>query len=58
MQSRFPRGVLRQEREVLAIEVLTARGQTEAAKERARAFVVAYPKSPHSEKLRRVLDGP
>ena len=58
MQSRFPRGVLRQEREVLAIEVLTARGQTEAARERARAFVRAYPKSPHSEKLRRVLDGP
>jgi hypothetical protein len=58
MQSRFPRGVLRQEREVLAIEVLTARGQTEAAKDRARAFVRAHPKSPHSEKLRRVLDGP
>ncbi|HVR21060.1 MAG TPA: outer membrane protein assembly factor BamD [Polyangiaceae bacterium] len=58
MQARFPRGVLRQEREVLAIEVLTARGQTEAARDRARAFVRAYPKSPHSEKLRRVLDGP
>jgi hypothetical protein len=58
MQARFPRGVLRQEREVLAIEVLTARGQTEAAKDRARAFVRAHPKSPHSEKLRRVLDGP
>jgi len=58
MQARFPRGVLRQEREVLAIEVLTARGQMEAAKDRARAFVRAHPKSPHSEKLRRVLDGP
>jgi hypothetical protein len=58
MSQRFPRGVLNQEREVLTIEVLDARGQTAAAKARARAFVRAHPKSPHSEKLRRSLDEP
>jgi hypothetical protein len=58
MQSRFPRGVLGQEREVLAIEILSAQGNAEAAKARARAFVRAHPKSPHSEQLGRLADGP
>ena len=51
----FPRGVLLQEREVLAIEVLAAQGDAAAAQRRARAFVKAHPESPHSAKLRRFL---
>lgn len=57
-QRRFPRGVLSQEREVLAIEILSARGNADAARSRARAFIAAYPSSPHSEKLRRLFGVP
>jgi TolA-binding protein len=56
LQVQFPQGMLTQEREVLSIEVLYARGNAEGAKRRARAFVKAYPKSPHSAKLTRFLD--
>jgi Outer membrane lipoprotein len=56
LQAQFPKGVLSQEREVLAIEVTYARGNVDAAKRRAKAFVKAYPKSPHSAKLSRFLD--
>lgn len=56
LQAQFPKGVLTQEREVLSIEVLYARGNVEGAKRRAKAFVKAYPKSPHSAKLSRFLD--
>jgi hypothetical protein len=56
LQSQFPKGMLTQEREVLAIEVLYARGNVDGAKRRAKAFVARYPKSPHSAKLARFLD--
>ena len=56
LQKEFPKGMLSQEREVLAIEVLSARGNTEGAKRRAQAFVKAHPKSPHSAKLSRFLE--
>jgi hypothetical protein len=56
LQKEFPKGMLSQEREVLAIEVLSARGNAEGAKRRAQAFVKAYPKSPHSAKLSRFLE--
>lgn len=56
LQSQFPNGMLTQEREVLAIEVLYARGNVEGAQRRARGFVKAYPKSPHSAKLSRFID--
>ena len=56
LQSQFPKGMLSQEREVLAIEVLYARGNVDGAKRRARAFVKAHPKSPHSAKLSRFID--
>jgi hypothetical protein len=56
LQAQFPKGVLTQEREVLAIEVLNARGNVDAAKRRAKAFVARYPKSPHSTKLARFLE--
>ncbi len=58
LRTKFPRGVLGQEREVLAIEVLAARGNGDAARKRARAFIAAYPKSPHSAQLSRFADAP
>lgn len=58
LRVRFPNGVLGQEREVLSIEVLAARGNSDAARRRARAFIAAYPKSPHSAQLARFADGP
>ncbi len=58
MQAEFPRGVLMQEREVLAIETLAADGKTEAAARRARAFIAAHPESPHSARLGRFLEEP
>jgi hypothetical protein len=58
LQAQFPKGVLGQEREVLAIEVLAARGNAAAAKRRAQAFIAAYPESPHSAQLSRFTDAP
>ena len=58
LRSSFPKGMLGQEREVLAIEVLSARGHGEAARRRAKAFISAYPKSPHSAQLSRFADAP
>ena len=56
LQAHFPKGMLTQEREVLGIEVSYARGDIAGAKRRAKAFVKAYPNSPHSAKLSRFLD--
>lgn len=56
LQAQFPKGVLAQEREVLAIEVLYARGSVDGARRRAKAFIKQYPKSPHSEKLARFVE--
>jgi Outer membrane lipoprotein len=58
LQARFPKGVLGQEREVLAIEVLAARGNTAAAKRRAQAFISSFPESPHSAQLSRFEQAP
>jgi hypothetical protein len=58
MTSELPRGVLLQEREVLAIEVLAARGEISAASARARAFAKAHPTSPHTSRLHGLLDAP
>jgi TolA-binding protein len=56
LQAQFPKGMLTQEREVLAIEVLNARGNVDGAKRRAKAFIKAYPRSPHSAKLARFVE--
>jgi hypothetical protein len=56
LQSEFPRGQLTQERDVLAIEVLVANGNTAAARRKAQAFIAAHPKSPHSAKLERFVE--
>jgi hypothetical protein len=44
-----PGSVLTQEREVLAIEALSAAGRSDAARERARAFLARFPGSPHQK---------
>jgi Outer membrane lipoprotein len=56
LQAQFPQGMLAQEREVLAIEVLHARGSVDAARRRASSFIKAHPKSPHSRKLARFVE--
>jgi len=56
LQVQFPKGVLGQEREVLAIEVLAAQGNSASAKRRAQAFIAAYPESPHSAQLSRFTE--
>ena len=50
--SRFPQGVLVQEREALRIEALVALGRTGEARARAQAFITAYPNSPHLGRVR------
>lgn len=46
-QARFPKGVLKQEREVIAIEALRRLGRSADAKDRAHGFEKQYPDSPH-----------
>lgn len=58
LEQRFPRGVLGQEREVLSVELLSASGDAARARSKARAFVAAHPKSPHSQRLSRFLEEP
>ena len=57
MQTQFPNGALSQEREVLGIEALAARGNAVAAERNARAFIIEHPESPHAvQLLRRFLE--
>jgi len=58
LQSRSPRGILAQEREVLTIQVLAALGDTAGAGRRAKAFLDTYPNSPHAPQLRRFAGEP
>jgi hypothetical protein len=51
----FPRGMLSEERDALAIGVLLARGQTDAARARATRFVSRYPQSIHRERVEPAL---
>jgi outer membrane protein assembly factor BamD (BamD/ComL family) len=55
MASRFPRGELAQEREVVAIQALLALGQRAAAATRTTAFLRAHPSSPYADSLRQAL---
>lgn len=48
---RFPRSVLAQEREVIAIQALSRMGQTDAAKKRGADFERQYPGSAHQNKI-------
>jgi hypothetical protein len=56
-QAQAMQGVLYQESEALTIEALARSGQREAASTRARAFLTAYPQSPHAARLQ-PLAGP
>jgi hypothetical protein len=55
-QSRYPRSVLYQEREVLTIEALGATGAASAAQQRAERFLKRYPSSPHVGRLKRFVE--
>ncbi len=48
-----PNGLLIQEREALTVEALAALGRRDAARARADAFLVRYPRSPHVLAVRR-----
>ncbi len=52
---RFPRGLLAQEREVLAIDALIRLGRTSDATQRAQAFAAAHPSSPHRRRIDALL---
>ena len=56
LQSQFPNGELRQERDVLTVEALAASGNSAAAKSKAAAFIAAHPSSPLSTKLERLVE--
>lgn len=55
MQRVVGSGALNQERELLVIEVLGARGDAARADSLARAFIAAHPESPHTLALRRFV---
>jgi hypothetical protein len=56
LESRYPRSVLSQEREVLTIEALGATGDSAAARARAKRFLERFPKSPHAARLQRFAE--
>jgi hypothetical protein len=51
LQRAVPGGILGQEREALAIEALAKSGRSSEAQSRARAFLQAYPQSPHAARV-------
>jgi TolA-binding protein len=52
----FPRGVLTQEREAIAIEGLAALGRGDEARRRLHAFAARYPESGYLWRLERVVE--
>ncbi len=48
---RFPKGILAQEREVIAIEALSRMGRGKDARDRAQGFREQYPGSPHRDSV-------
>jgi hypothetical protein len=54
-ERRFPDGILLQEREALTISALAELGRSSEASARARAFLRAFPSSPHAERVRRAV---
>jgi hypothetical protein len=54
---RFPRGVLAQEREVIAIEALSRLGRPDEAKKAATDFTELYPDSAHRKKVETTTGG-
>jgi hypothetical protein len=58
LRARSPKGVLSQERDVLAIQIASALGDAVTAKRKAKEFLHAYPESPHAPQLRRLAADP
>jgi hypothetical protein len=58
LSRRFPRGVLNQERDVLRIELMSARGDEAGARRLATRFLRAHPESPHAARLRPLAPAP
>jgi hypothetical protein len=56
--ARYPKGILAQEREVLAIRALMTLGRTKEATARADAFKSKYPSSAHIPGVDRILSDP
>lgn len=54
----YPRGMLSQEREVIAIEALVALGRRDEARRRAAAFHRSYPGSSHADRVDRLAGDP
>ncbi len=50
----YPRGMLSQERELLAVKALVALGRADSARSRADAFVTAYPSSAYRDRVESV----
>jgi len=55
---RFPAGVLREEREVIAIEALARAGRQADARARADRFAASFPSSVHGERVTRAVGQP
>ena len=53
----FSRGMLREEREALAVLSLSQIGRRAEAEKRAQAFVARYPQSPLRERVQHLIDG-
>lgn len=51
----YPRGVLGQEREVIAIEALERLGRAAEARRRGEAFLRVFPRSSHARRVRAIL---
>jgi hypothetical protein len=54
-QSRFPRGALAEEAEVLRVEALLAEGDRASAARAGARFLAAHPESPHAARVRSLL---
>jgi hypothetical protein len=52
----YPRGVFREEREVLALEAESKLGRKAAAVARAERFVAEFPRSAHARRVRSLLE--
>jgi hypothetical protein len=51
----YPNGILRQEREAIAIDSLARIGRRDEAARRAEAFLRSYPNGPFSERMKQIV---
>jgi hypothetical protein len=55
-RQKFRNGVLTEEREALTIDALARSGNRSRAEERAKAFLIAHPRSPHASDVQRYVN--